>query len=98
MKQFFRCDVSRADSLSVAIEKKLVEHVPIRVQPVSPGVGLKNFCLFVERIGWAKPPPGLEWHGAIAAPNAWTPRRDEITRPATPDISPLGFFEAPRRA
>src|SRR5207253_5014006 len=66
MKQFFRGHVSRTDALRITIGKKLLEHMPIRFQAVSPRIGLKNLPLFIEVMvrpgfdeAWKRPAPAL---------------------------------------
>ena len=46
MKNILRRDVSRGNALSMAIAQKSIEHMPVRFQPISPGIGVKNPLLF----------------------------------------------------
>src|ERR671930_1789457 len=50
MKQLFRRYRSCADALRIAVGEKLFEHVPVRFQPIGPGIGFKNLPLFIEVI------------------------------------------------
>ena len=50
MKEFFRREPSRANALSVTVIEKALEHVTIRVQPISPGSARENLPLLVETL------------------------------------------------
>jgi hypothetical protein len=52
MEQLFRRDSSRADSLRMTIQKELIEHMTVRLQPVRPRVGGKELLLFLEILVW----------------------------------------------
>jgi len=43
IKEFFGRELFRAEALSVAILKEALEHVTIRLQPISPGIARKIF-------------------------------------------------------
>ncbi len=47
-EQLIRRNLLRANALGVAVGEKLIDHVPIRLQAVLPGIGLKNLFFFIQ--------------------------------------------------